>query len=297
MKKSFTREDLLQFVPAFDSLIGVDSDGCVFDSMETKQKVHFHPLIIQYWGLERIEPQLRQAAEFVNLYSKWRGQNRFPALLQVFDLLHGWPDVVATGVKLPERDALRNYCQSGLPLGNGTLIAEARRTGDPELARVVEWSLAVNRDIETRMKKIPPFRGVRECFERIRSGSDLAVVSQTPEEALVKEWEENGLRPYARIIAGQELGTKAEHLQMLSSGRYRPERVLMIGDALGDLRAAEATGACFYPINPGHEEASWQRFLEEAYDRFLAGTFRGAYQQQLIAEFEALLPEFWTPPA
>jgi len=92
MKKSFTREDLLGFVPTFGTFVGIDSDGCVFDTMEVKQKDHFHPLIIKTWGLEAIEPQLRQAAEFVNLYSKWRGQNRFPALLQVFDLLHEWPE-------------------------------------------------------------------------------------------------------------------------------------------------------------------------------------------------------------
>jgi phosphoglycolate phosphatase-like HAD superfamily hydrolase len=290
MKKSFSREDLLGFVPTFGTFVGIDSDGCVFDTMEVKQKDHFHPLIIKIWGLEAIEPQLRQAAEFVNLYSKWRGQNRFPALLQVFDLLHEWPEVVASGVKLPERQALRAYCRSGLPLGNTTLIAEAKRTGDPELARVVEWSLAVNRDIETRMRKILPFRGVRESLEKIRAGSDLAVVSQTPEEALVKEWEENNLAQYVQIIAGQELGTKAEHLQMITAGRYRPEKVLMIGDAMGDLVAAESLSACFYPINPGHEEASWKRFIEEAYDRFLAGTFRGAYQQKLNTEFAAFLP-------
>ena len=28
----------------------------------------------------------------------------------------------------------------------------------------------------------------------------------------------------------------------------------MIGDAPGDMRAAQANGACFYPINPGAEE-------------------------------------------
>jgi phosphoglycolate phosphatase-like HAD superfamily hydrolase len=294
MKKSFSREDLLNFVPAHETFVGIDSDGCVFDTMETKQKGHFHPLIIKMWGLEAIEPQLRKVAEFINLYSCWRGQNRFPALLQTFDLLEEWPEVVAAGVKLPERQGLRDYCNSGLPLGNKTLISEAERTGDAGLAKVVEWSLAVNEDIETNMKKIPPFRGVRESLEKIRVCSDLAVVSQTPEQALIKEWEENGLAQYVQIVAGQELGTKAEHLQMMTGKRYRPEKVLMVGDALGDLRAAESLGACFYPINPGREEASWKRFAEEAYDRFLAGTFRGAYQEKLNAEFMAFLPS--VPP-
>jgi len=158
----YTKEDLLNFVPKHDTFVGIDSDGCVFDTMEVKQKQHFHPLIIKFWGLEAIEPQVRQAAEFVNLYSKWRGQNRFPALLKVFELLHDWPEVKKSGVKLPETASLRAYCESGLPLGNNTLLAEAERTGDPELRRLAEWSMAVNRDIAENMIRIPPFKWVRD---------------------------------------------------------------------------------------------------------------------------------------
>ena len=44
-------------------------------------------------------------------------------------------------------------------------------------------------------------------------------------------------------------------------------------------------------INPGEEEASWQRFHEEGIDRFLNKTFVGEYQQALVTEFETYLPE------
>ena len=107
----------------------------------------------------------------------------------------------------------------------------------------------------------------------------------------MKEWNENGMAKYVSVIAGQELGTKAEHLQMVMDDRYEPQNVLMVGDAFGDQKAAEAVGACFYPINPGHEEASWARFYSEALDRFFTGTFDGDFQQKLNAEFHALLPE------
>jgi hypothetical protein len=60
------------------------------------------------------------------------------------------------------------------------------------------------------------------------------------------------------------------------------------------MRAAKANDALFYPINPGHEEASWQKFYEEAVHRFLAGEYAGDYEAALIAEFEQLLPE--VPP-
>ena len=70
--------------------------------------------------------------------------------------------------------------------------------------------------------------------------------------------------------------------------------MLMIGDAPGDLKAARATGVMFYPVNPGHEEDSWQRLRGEALDRFFAGSYGGDYEAARIAEFEKLLPE--TPP-
>jgi len=290
----YTKAHLLEFTPRHAFFAGIDSDGCVFDSMEIKQKNHFHPLILRHWGLEAVEPQLRETAEFVNLYSHWRGQNRFPALLKTFELLNERPEVRRTGIPLPETEALRAYCESGLPLGNTSLAEEVRRSGADELKRVLDWSLAVNADITANMPKIPPFPSAIKSLEKLKQQADILVVSQTPEEALVKEWEENEMTPFVRLIAGQELGTKTEHLQMATSGRYPPEKVLMIGDAAGDRRAAEAVGACFYPINPGREEASWQRFHHEAFDRFLSGTFAGAYQQALNAEFEALLPEI--PP-
>ena len=60
------------------------------------------------------------------------------------------------------------------------------------------------------------------------------------------------------------------------------------------MRAARANDALFYPINPGQEDASWERFYEEAAHRFFDGTYAGAYETAVIAEFEQLLPE--TPP-
>jgi hypothetical protein len=68
----------------------------------------------------------------------------------------------------------------------------------------------------------------------------------------------------------------------------------MIGDAPGDMKAAKANNALFYPINPGDEETSWQRFEEEAVHKFLNLEYAGDYEAQVIAEFEAMLPE--TPP-
>ena len=280
--------------PQHNALVGLDSDGCVFPTMEIKQKQCFHGEIARHWHLEEIERHVRECAEFINLHSCWRGTNRFPALLLTFELLAKRPDVLATNVKLPNTSALRHYINSGLPLSNATLGEEVKRTGDLELVRLLTWSLAVNANIERTAKNIPPFQWVLESLNKIQLHADLIVVSQTPEEALVREWKENALDHFPAVIAGQELGTKADHLQLAAGNKYAAGRVLMVGDALGDLQAAEAVHALFYPINPGHEAKSWQRFHAEAFDKFLAGTFAGDYQAARIREFETLLPEL--PP-
>lgn len=290
----FTREDLLHFRPQHDSFVGVDSDGCVFPTMEIKQKQCFHSLIISTWGLERIERPLRDVAEFVNLHSKFRGQNRFLSLLRAFEMLPQYPGVADAGVRLPDTTALRKFCQSGLPLGNPTLEKVVAETGDPELKRLLEWSLAVNIAVANTVQNLKPFRWARESLDEIREHSDAICVSQTPAEALIREWAENDMLDDVAVIAGQELGTKAEHLRMATDGRYAADRILMIGDAPGDLKAARDVGVRFFPIDPGHEEASWELFCKEAYSRFLNGSYGGDFEHQLVDRFNALLPD--TPP-
>jgi histidinol phosphatase-like enzyme len=90
------------------------------------------------------------------------------------------------------------------------------------------------------------------------------------------------------------MGKKQLHINLAANGKYEPNRVLMVGDAPGDMRAAKANGALFYPVNPGDEEASWDRFYEEAVHKFLAEEYAGDYEASIIEEFEAMLPE--TPP-
>lgn len=120
------------------------------------------------------------------------------------------------------------------------------------------------------------------------------VVSATPGPALEKEWAEHDVAKYVRVIAGQELGSKKEHLALAAKGKYPAEKILMIGDAPGDMKAAQANGALFFPINPGAEEKSWELLHTQAFDRFVGGSYAGEYERRLIDRFEALLPD--TPP-
>jgi phosphoglycolate phosphatase-like HAD superfamily hydrolase len=241
--KTYTKDDLRNLRRSHGTFVGIDSDGCVFDTMEIKQKQCFHPVIVRHWKLEPIERYVREAAEFVNLYSKWRGQNRFPCLVLSIDLLRDRPEVLASGVRLPEFRRLREWMASGVPMGNPTLEAEVRKTGDAELTDLLAWSNAVNEAIEQTVKQVPPFPWCSRSLPRIVAQSDMIVVSQTPTEALVREWEENGILDVPQVIAGQELGSKSEHLALAAQGHYPADRILMIGDAPGDRKAAESVQA------------------------------------------------------
>jgi len=287
----YSKQDLIDLPKNHDTLVAIDSDGCVFDSMGIKQRDCFHPVIIRHWGLEAIEHQLRETAEFVNLFSKSRGQNRFTALLRVFELLPNRADVKNTGVVTPPVAPLRAFIESNQPLTNTGLERELELTGDPELNRLLQWSLDVNRVIEDTVKNVPPFPWVREALEKMSAMSDRIVCSQTPEDALIREWKENGIEHFVSVIAGQELGSKAEHIKLASRGKYESSNVLMIGDAPGDFKAAAANDALFFPVVPGAEETSWKRLVDESYDRFLRGEYAGSYQDELLSEFDASLPE------
>jgi phosphoglycolate phosphatase-like HAD superfamily hydrolase len=287
--REYTKDDLINFLPKFNTFVGIDSDGCVFDTMEIKQKNHFHPAIIRHWGLEAIEPQVRAAAEFVYLYSTYRGLNRFLGLCKTFELLNDWPDA-RDNASLPDPADLRSYCDSGLPLSNATINTEAERTGSRLLAEAYDWSVALNEDIDQNMPDSPPFPGVEKALKRIQDHSDAIVISQTQAIALLKDWYRDDLAKYVSVIAGPELGNKIDHFTMAAVNRYPSKAILMIGDAPGDMATAQAIGCNFYPINPGHEVESWQRFMDEAYAEFLAGGFPEDYQGEINREFKALLP-------
>jgi phosphoglycolate phosphatase-like HAD superfamily hydrolase len=289
-------QPLRDLQPQFEFFIGIDSDGCAFDTMEIKHKECFTPNIIKHWDLQPVSKYAREAAEFVNLYSKWRGINRWPALVMVFDLLRERDEVRRRGVSIPQANSIRAFIdQEQYPHSNDGLQAYMQaHPGDPELERGMVWTTAVNATIADMVHGVPPFPYVRESLQAMHAKADMIVVSATPCEALNKEWDEHDLAQYVSAIAGQEMGKKAVHLELAAAGRYEADHILMIGDAPGDRRAAKANDALFYPINPGDEERSWQHFYDEAMDRFFAGTYAGDYEASLNAEFERYLPD--TPP-
>ena len=281
---------LRDFQPKHDFFIGIDSDGCVFDSMEIKHKECFAPMFVKHHNLQAVSKYAREVWDFVNLYSKTRGANRFPALTRALNLLRDRPEVQARNVNVPSYPALDEWMERETKLGNATLAAEVEG-GNEGLAHIKVWSDGVNEQVADIVHGVPPFPLLRKTLEKALCQADMMVISQTPCDALEREWAEHDISKFVEIIAGQEMGTKTEHLKFAAVDNYAAEKILMIGDAPGDHKAAKANGVLFFPILPGREEDSWERLHGEALDRFFAGTYAGEYEEELFAEFDGCLPE------
>jgi len=282
------------FTPHHAYFVGIDSDGSVFPTMDVKQQQCIIPVTVEHWGLQEISSYVWETAEFVSLRSRWRGSNRFQVLAKVFDLCRERPEVELSGVTVPDLASVKKLVAAGITLSHAGIKKVVDEGGDPMLASALEWNEKVNAAIAERVAQVGPFPHARESVDKISARADIIVVSTSPSETLEREWTAQGMAGSVAMIAGHEMGPKPDQLRRAIDGRYAPGRMLMIGDAIGDLEAAEAVDAAFYPINPGGEEEAWQKFLNEAADRFFAGTYTGDYEQQFISNFKQLLPD--TPP-
>ncbi|HKK63817.1 MAG TPA: hypothetical protein VJ951_14730, partial [Bacteroidales bacterium] len=214
------QEQLKALEPTKEFFVGIDSDGCAFDTMEIKQKECFCPNFIKYFGLQKISKYARETWEFGNLYSKTRGMNRFLMVLETMRLLNERPEVHARNMKLPDMTELKKWIDAESKLGNPALEVYAKEVKNQDIDLLLEWSLQVNRDIKDMVHGMPPFPGVVDSLRKINEKADALVVSQTPVEALEREWKENAIDHFVRVICGQEYGTKTEHLALAAVGKY-----------------------------------------------------------------------------
>ncbi|MFW6414630.1 MAG: HAD family hydrolase [Verrucomicrobiota bacterium] len=272
-------------------IVCVDSDGCVFDSMEIKHKECFAPAFIETFALQPIAEVASDVWARVNLYSRTRGCNRFIALRYAVKELrdagrlldNSWYDRIVTALETwldkeeqPSNTALEAYLTD-------------REEGDiSPLQKCLEWSYAVNERIAGH-PSVPPFQNAHIALKTMADNADVVVVSQTPAHTLEEEWQKFGLDNLVVKINGQESGSKSAQIRELIEAGAGPEDVLMVGDAPGDAKAAEATGVWFFPITPGIEEQSWERLNSEGLPRFLAGEYNSDYQEELLEQFNQVL--------
>src|SRR4026209_1944437 len=166
---------LKDFTPSKEFFVGIDSDGCIFDSMEIKHKECFAPMFIKHFELQAVSKYAREVWEFVNLYSKTRGANRFPALSRSLNLLKQRQQVMARNVKDADTKAVDEWIARETKLGNATLAAEVKN-GNKHLEQVKRWSDAVNHAVEDIVKGVPPFPLVRESLEKLTHKADAMCI-------------------------------------------------------------------------------------------------------------------------
>jgi phosphoglycolate phosphatase-like HAD superfamily hydrolase len=274
-----------------DFFIGIDSDGTVFDTMVIKHNKAFIPMAIKIWNLEGIEKEYYEVAEYVNLHSNLRGINRFPGLLLIFEYLDERQDVKASGVRLPDYSGLKEFVNSDLPMSFNSLKGFTATKKSKFLSELMEWSLGGDELFSKYANGLKPFEYVRESLILANKYADLMIISSATTNGLKKDWSEGGILKYISKVSGQEDGSKQQQLNEATLGKYYKNRILIIGDALGDLKAAKASDALFFPINYGDEAQSWKRFYYEALNRFLNGTYAGAYEDSIVDEFMRFLSD------
>ena len=147
--------------PEHEFFIGIDSDGCIFDTMEIKHKECFCPNFVYHYGLQPVSKYAREAWEFVNLYSKTRGCNRFLAVTTALELLERRKEVKDRNAKIPLLKGVRDWTERETKLGNPALEAEVAKTRDPDLTIAYDWSIDVNKTVARVVKNVPPFPLVR----------------------------------------------------------------------------------------------------------------------------------------
>ena len=260
------------FVRKHDYLVCVDSDGCVMDTMNCKHFNCFGPCMVTEWGLEAWKDEILARWNVINLFSMTRGINRFKGLAMALgEIDQKYKPIV--GVK-----ALQHWADTAPALSNDGVARAAAEAADEDAKLVFEkalsWSRAVNASIVELPEELKvPYEGAREGLAAAHAFADVAMVSSANRDAVEEEWGKFGLLEHTDIVLAQDIGSKAACIREMLKFGYDLEKVVMIGDAPGDLDAAAKNHVWYYPILVNHEKESWDEAIAVAYDKLRSGDF------------------------
>ncbi|HAT4273220.1 HAD hydrolase-like protein [Clostridium perfringens] len=264
-----------------DFLICIDSDGCAIDTMDIKHIKCFGPCMVTEWNLEVWKEPILERWNEVNLYTLTRGINRFKGLAVALI------EINEKYITIEGLDEFVRWTEETKELSNESLEVEIEKTNNICLKKALEWSKSVNKSIDLLSDDEKcPFEGVKEAIILAKKVADIAIVSSANEKAVLDEWNKHGLLENVDIVLTQNIGSKSYCINKLIAKGYSINNVLMVGDALGDLKAAEENEALYYPIMVRKEKESWIRFSKEALERFTSNSYYGEYQEKVIAEFK-----------
>ncbi len=272
------------FTKKHDFLICVDSDGCAMDTMDCKHFHCFGPCMVTEWKLEEWrEPVLFRWNE-INLYQMTRGINRFKALaIALKEINEDYTSI--EGV-----EAFIRWTETAPALSNDGIVKAIEACTDPAakacFEKALSWSRAVNAGIVALPEELKvPYKGAKEGLAAAHTFADVAVVSSANRDAVEEEWTNHGLLAHVDIVLAQDCGSKAHCISEMLKFGYEPSKVLMVGDAPGDLEAAEENGVFYYPILVNKESESWQELMDTGLDKLKSGNYANEYQEEKKKEF------------
>ncbi|MGT2964511.1 HAD family hydrolase [Streptococcus acidominimus] len=256
-----------------DYVFCIDSDGCAMDTMTYKHQLFFGPLAADVFEIADRKAFLAEW-NHVNLYSKRRGINRFVGLVT------GLKSAGMTGI-----EQLEAWVETTSSLSNASLEKALEATPSDDLQKALDWSLQVNQSIKDYDGAVLAFEEVRETLAFLKTKGKVFVVSSANKEAVLEEWQDQGLLEFVDDLYCQDRGKKEDVLAHLIEEGYDRHQMLMIGDSPGDLKAAEQNGVHFYPILVGAEKTSWEQLLHTYSQRFLNKEWTKELEGALAAQF------------
>lgn len=265
-------------------LLCFDSDGTVMDTMTVKHVEAFGPRLFDAFpSLARRREEILAEWNRFNLYSSTRGVNRFLGLASILRFASS-----RYGISFPAR-RIRILRRNRLFLER--FIDRRRREESEEPGNLLQGP-----PLERPRQRFDPqqaeshaFAEAKDTLLALSSFADLLGVSSANPEAVKAEWEEEGLASLFLDIYCQDVGTKEDIIAKALSLGYAKEDVVMVGDALGDLSAAESNGVGFFPIIPSKENASWTLLREEAAPLIARGEYRGNKEREYVSSFHEFL--------
>ena len=189
---------LSEFAASREFFIGIDSDGCVFDTMEVKHKECFIPNIIKCYGLAAISKYVREAAEFINLYSQHAGREPVPGPgVDDGSIGRAGRGRCVAARNIPALTGLRGWIERETRLVEPGSVRRSDVDGRsrPAPGPGMERS---GQSIDPRNREGRPAVSVRPRIAREHAGQggrDGGVGHAR--RGLVREWEEHGLRPWS----------------------------------------------------------------------------------------------------
>ncbi len=270
-------KNIEEYLKNKDYLVCVDSDGCAMDTMDVKHIKCFGPCMVQEWNLYNWEKDILTRWNDINLYTLTRGINRFKGLAKALT------EIDQKYVKIEGLADMVDFAENSKELSNDALKkAIENNPQSTSLKKALAWSVAVNKAInELDESEKLPYKRVNDALVYAHERADVAIVSSANLDAVLEEWQKHGLLKHVDIVLAQNCGSKAHCIGELIKKGYDNKKVVMCGDALGDMQAAQKNNVHYYPILVKKENQSWDNFIQSGLNNLIEGKFDEKYQEEL----------------